>query len=210
MERNKKKTKMVDARELPAFERHERFIQIFKKMQSGEELQIISDHEPLYLIDQIRHEGLVFLESEYTSSERPDGSYITTLVKGEDGGLFEGVKITSIDKERKYSKDRFSPVGIYSADSYKVILTYIRAGQCIPVHSPSVDLIFAVIKGTGIATVGNGKVQLGPGSIVIVPRGERRGIVAVTDIEGIHIVSPVPNEEDHKVVEEKIRKGECS
>ena len=39
------------------------------------------------------------------------------------------IKVTSIDKERAYLNDRFSPVGIYATDSYKVIITYIKAGQ---------------------------------------------------------------------------------
>ncbi len=200
----------IDAREIPANERHERIIQIFKELLPGQELYIISNHEPIHLIDQMRHEGLPFVESAYTSIEKPDGSYQTTLVKEEVSESADGIKFTSMDKERHYSENRFSPIGIYSTDTYKVILTYIKSGQCIPVHSPRVDLIFAVISGTGKATAGNKEFKLGPGSILIVPRGERRGVVAETDIEGIHIVSPVPGEIDHLEVQEKLGKGECA
>jgi len=113
---------------------------MFRQLSPGEELQIISNHEPIHLIEQIRHEGLSMIESYYTSLERSDGSYQTTLVRG-DEEPYDGTKFTSIDKERLYLNEKFSPVGIYSSDSYKVILTYLKSGQCIPVHSPAVDLI---------------------------------------------------------------------
>ncbi len=200
----------IDARQIPASERHERIIQTFKGLLPGQGLNIISDHEPIHLIDQMRHEGLPMVESAYTSIERPDGSYQSTLVKGDVPDPTDGIKFTSLDNERHYSENRFSPVGIYSTDTYKVILTYIRKGQCIPVHSPGVDLIFTVVKGTGRAIAGNKEFKLGPGSILIVPRGESRGITAESDIEGIHIVSPVPVERDHLEVQEKLEKGECA
>lgn len=209
MEVDSHKPITIDAREMPQFERHDRIIQIFRELLPGQELQIISNHEPTHLIEQMRHEGLPLVESAYSSVQRTDGSYQSTLVKGEDHQLFEGIKFTSLDKERLYSNEKFSPVGIYSTDNYKVIITYIRKGQCIPVHSPSVDLIFAVIKGTGKATAGNNEFQLEPGSILIVPRGERRGIAASSDMEAVHIVSPVPNERDHIEVQEKIGRGDC-
>ncbi len=69
------------------------------------------------------------------------------------------------------------------------------------------DLIFAVFKGNGIAVASETETELSPGSIVIVPRGERRGIRATTDMEAIHTVSPVPTESDHEEVMRKVSKG---
>lgn len=210
MEIENHKPVTIDAREIRSNERHNRIIQIFKELAPGQEMRVISNHEPIHLIEQMRHEGIPLIDSLYAPVEKQDGSYESTLVRGEDFQLVGEIKITSFDLERHYSDEKFSPVGIYSTDSYKVILTYIKSGQCIPVHSPSVDLIFAVLKGSRKATAGNKEFQLEPGSILIVPRGERRGVVAKTDMEAIHFVSPVPNEKDHLEVQEKIRRGECA
>jgi quercetin dioxygenase-like cupin family protein len=98
-------------------------------------------------------------------------------------------------------------VGIYGTDNYKVIITYIKAGQFIPVHSPSTDLIFAVFTGTGTAFAGNREVPLNPGSILVVPGGEKRGIRAERDMEALHLVSPVPDDSDHTEVMKKLLKN---
>lgn len=210
MERENHKQVTIDVRELPPSERHSKVIDVFTRLSAGEGIRVVSDHEPIHLIAQIKHSGIPIDDSAYSSTEREDGSYESILVKGRVTELNEGVKITSMDLERHYLNDMFSPVGIYSADNYRVILTYIRRGQCIPVHSPKVDLIFAVIKGAGTAIGGNQEFPLEPGSIIIVPRGKRRGITAKTDMEAIHFVSPVPNDEDHMEVQDKIAKGECA
>lgn len=200
---------IIDARDLPASERHSKIISEFRNLPPGEKMHIISDHEPIHLIQQIIHEGISIDEGAYSSTQRLDGAFETILVRGKDRETLEGIRFTSIDQERHYLDDRFSPVGIYSGDRYKVILTYLKAGQCIPVHSPSVDLIFAVLKGTGTATAGKNTYELQPGSILIVTGGERRGVEAKTDMEAIHLVSPTPSEEDHIEVEGKIERGEC-
>ena len=210
MEIENHKPVTIDAREIASNERHNRIIQIFKGLAPGQEMHVISNHEPIHLIEQMRHEGAPLVESSYACIEKQDGSYECTLVRGEDIQFDRGIKITSLDLKRHYSDKKFSPVSIYSTDRYKVILTYIKSGQCIPVHSPSVDLIFAVFKGTGKATAGNKEFQLEPGSILIIPREERRGVVAKTDMEAIYFVSPFPNEKDHLEVQEKTGRGECA
>ena len=210
MEPESQKQATIDVRELPLSERHSKVIDVFKRLSEGEGIRIVSDHEPIHLIAQIKHNGIPIDESAYSSIEREDGSYETILVKGKATEVNEGVKITSMDSERHYLNDMFSPIGIYSGENYRVILTYIRSGQCIPVHSPQVDLVFAVIKGTGTAIGGHQEFSLGPGNILIVPRGKRRGIIAKTDMEAIHFVSPAPKDEDHIEVQDKISRGECA
>lgn len=210
MEHQNRKQLIIDVRETTPTERHNKVVEIFKGLNPGEEILIISDREPIHLIAEIKHNGIPIDESAYSSKEREDGAYESILVKGQVAELHDGVKFTSMDSERHYLDDMFSPVGVYSGDSYKVILTYIKGGQCIPVHSPQVDLVFAVIKGTGTAIGGHQEFSLGPGNILIVPRGKRRGIIAKTDMEAIHFVSPAPKDEDHIEVQDKISRGECA
>ncbi len=93
------------------------------------------------------------------------------------------------------------------APSYRVLLTYIRAGQFIPVHTPRVDLVFVVQSGRGTVVAGDERRKITAGDIVIVPRGVRRGILAETDMEALHVVAPPPDDSDHEEVSRKIAAG---
>lgn len=119
----------------------------------------------------------------------------------------DGIKITSFDLEREYQDDHFSVVNIQSGSDYKALIVYLKAGQFIPIHSPSVDMFFAVFKGTGTGVFGMHEEKLFPGKIIFVPRDQKRGIRAETDMEAIHFVSPPPNSTDHDEVEEKLGTG---
>ena len=92
----------------------------------------------------------------------------------------------------------------YGDGNYRVILTYIKADQYIPVHRPECDLIFLVHKGTGTAIAGSETREIGPGDILIVKKGTARGIRARTDMEALHLVTPPPGEKDHEDVMKKI------
>jgi len=118
-----------------------------------------------------------------------------------------GIVSTSFEKERAYDEHVFSPVPVYSTDQYRVILTYFRAGQFIPVHKPDIDLIFLVHSGSGEVVAGETKQQVKAGDIIIVPRGQSRGVRAHTDMEALHLVSPPPNDADHEEVVKKLASG---
>ncbi len=118
-----------------------------------------------------------------------------------------GPVITSFEKERRYSDSAFSPVPVYMTSSYRVLLTYIRAGQFIPVHTPRIDLIFVVQSGRGTVVAGDERRKIAAGDVVVVPGGVRRGILAETDMEALHVVSPPPDDSDHEEVSRKIAAG---
>ncbi len=197
----------IDARTIAPAERHAKIFEKFLSLHPGHELHVIVDHDPRHLLEHMKHEGLPVVVSAYETHRNPDGTFVGVFRRGENPAPTGKVKITSFDDERSFSPERFSPVGIYSGKDYKVIITYIRAGQFIPVHSPDTDLVFAVFKGTGMAVAGENEVDLYPGKLIIIPRGEKRGISAKTDIEALHIVSPIPTEDDHREVHEKLSKG---
>ena len=194
----------IDAREIPPSERHRRIFELFFSLKPGQELHVLADHDPAHLVEHMEHEGLPLDASAYRSCRNDDGTFLGIFPRYQGNNGDEKVKVTSLDEERSYLPDRFSPVGIYASENYKVLITYIKAGQFIPVHSPSTDLIFAVFKGTGTAFAGKREVPLLPGSILVVPGGEKRGIMAKTDLEAIHVVSPVPDENDHLEVMKKL------
>jgi quercetin dioxygenase-like cupin family protein len=133
-------------------------------------------------------------------------------VKREKEGALEAqsdrIVITSFEKERNYDEHAFSPIPLYSTNEYRVILTYFKAGQFIPVHKPNLDLVFLVQSGTGEVVAGETRQRIKPGDIIIVPKGQRRGIKAYSDMEALHLVSPPPNDSDHEEVAKKLKNGQ--
>ncbi|MHB1439743.1 MAG: DUF2249 domain-containing protein [Cuniculiplasma sp.] len=198
---------IIDARTVPPSERHGKIFGLFMSLKPGQELHVKVDHDPIHLVEHMNHAGLPIDVSAYSSHMDKDGTFTGIFRKLQNAPGKDRVKVTSVNEERAYLDGRFNPVGIYAADNYKVIITYIRAGQFIPVHSPSTDLIFAVFTGTGTAFAGEKEVPLIPGSILIIPGGEKRGIKAKTDMEALHVVSPVPDESDHRDVIGKLLKN---
>lgn len=204
MEQKEVESVTIDAREIQPMDRHRRIFEEFLALKPGQELHVLVDHDPEHLVAHMKHEKLPLDDSAYRSYRQEDGTFVGVFRRSPDNVDDDNIKVTSIDRERSYLKDKFNPVAIYASDNYKVIITYIKAGQFIPVHSPTTDLIFAVFKGTGSAFAGEKEVPLLPGSVIIVPGGEKRGIKAKTDMEALHVVSPVPDENDHMEVMRKL------
>lgn len=198
---------IIDATKIPPQERHFRIFEKILSLKPGEVLQVIAGHEPVHLLQHMAHEGIPVDQSAYYSRANPDGTYSGYFTRAQSKEDASRIKITSFESERNYSDRQFNPVGIYSGKDYKVVLTYLKAGQFIPVHSPSTDLVFAVFRGTGLGIFGDREEPLIPGTVVVIPGGKSRGIKAVTDLEGLHIVSPIPDESDHVEVFEKLSSG---
>jgi uncharacterized protein (DUF2249 family) len=195
----------IDVRGLPPHERHRKVLELFNALKPGEALSVVNDHEPVHLVALMRHERSDFDSEAYRAYQRGPGEWVGVFKKRINASESQmGPVITSFEKERQYSDSSFAPVPIYTTPSYRVLLTYFKAGQFIPVHTPKVDLIFVVHSGRGIAVVGNERRKVSPGDIVVVPKGVRRGILAETDMEALHVVSPPPDERDHEEVSQKI------
>ena len=207
MESQKETVNLIDATKLPPQERHNRIFEKFLTLKPGEVLQVIARHEPDHLLQHMAHEGLPVDAGAYYSHPNSDGTYSRFFTRIESSGENSRIKVTSFDRERNFSEKQFNPVGIYSGKDYKVVMTYIKVGQFIPVHSPGTDLVFAVFRGTGTGIFGDREERLLPGSVVVIPGGEKRGIKAITDMEGLHVVSPIPDESDHVEVFEKLTGG---
>ena len=198
----------IDVRGLPPFQRHGKVLELFDTLKPGEALSVVNDHEPVHLVAFMKHERRDFDSEAYKAYQRGPDEWVGVFPKSPEALEAEGGPLlTSFEEERRYSDSSFSPVPLYTTSSYRVLLTYIKKGQFIPVHTPGIDLIFVVQSGRGIAVAGGQTRAIGPGDIVIAPRGVRRGILAQTDMEALHVVSPPPNDSDHEEVSRKIAAG---
>ncbi|HVY55761.1 MAG TPA: DUF2249 domain-containing protein [Thermodesulfobacteriota bacterium] len=198
----------IDVRALPPPERHDIIFKIFDELKSGQTLYLINDHEPVHLLHYMRHERTDFNSDAYRAYE-VDSDIWVGLFNKKTVSKPRGSKavFTNIERERIYDDRSFTPVPVYASKDYKVLMVYLKAGQFIPVHTPKIDLILIVHSGEGEVVAGDTKREVGPGDIVIVPGGTKRGIVARTDMEAFHLVSPVPAVQDHDGVMEMIHEG---
>lgn len=210
MEKSIAPKKTINAMEIDPRIRHQIIFEEFMKLGDGEGMEVIVDHKPDHLLMHMQHAGLPVDAERYQSVLRDDGAWSAIFVRSHRSENDGGIIITSYESMRKYDDSKFSAVPVKTGGEYGVILTYIKAGQFIPVHSPAVDLIFQVFKGSGVAVAGEREFRIESGDILIVPRGQRRGIRADTDMEALHIVVPFPTERDHEEVESKLSSGNFS
>lgn len=205
---DEKARRMIDVRPLPPPQRHSRIFKIFDEMGAGETLLVVNDHEPIHLLQFMKHERRDFDAGSYRAYEKSPGEWVGVFKKKEEAARSDDkIVFTSFEKERVLDEKAFSPIPIYSSDRYRVILTYFKAGQFIPVHTPSIDLILVVHAGKGEMVAGSQRFELKPGDVAIVPGGETRGIKALTEMEILHLVSPPPTDADHEEVVRKLSAG---
>jgi uncharacterized protein (DUF2249 family) len=202
-------SRIVDVRSMPPHAGHSHIFKIFDEISPGETILVVNDHEPIHLVQFMKHERRNFDAASYKAYEMGPREWVGVFKKKEVAELLQndGVVITSFEKERAYDERAFSPVPIYSTNEYRVILTYFRAGQFIPVHKPNIDLVFFVQSGTGEVVADSKRQQIKPGDIIIIPKDHSREIKAYTDMEALHLVSPPPTDSDHEEVAKKMRSG---
>ncbi|MEM0074725.1 MAG: DUF2249 domain-containing protein [Conexivisphaerales archaeon] len=199
----------IDVRGIPPFRRHSLIMERFNKLEPGNRLIVINDHEPLHLLYFMQHETDDFDPSSYTASEVEPGKWVAIFGKRKEASLQEkdSVVLTSFDRVRRFDDHQFTPVPVFSRDSYRVLLVFLKAGQFIPVHTPHNDLILLVTKGRGEVVAGEVRSKVFPGSLVVVPANAKRGLIAETDLEALHLVAPPPSDTDHEEVAKKLREG---
>lgn len=73
------------------------------------------------------------------------------------------------------SQGAFMPTIAYVSASLKLPVICLMPGQEIPPH-PGATGMFYVLEGKGIFTVGDEKIDISAGSLIIVPSGGTRGI----------------------------------
>lgn len=108
---------------------------------------------------------------------------------------------------KSFDEKKFNPKAIYQSDQIRVILAYFKKGQFIPVHTPNIDVILCILEGEAEVVAGEERIKTRVNDVVIVPKGVKRGVKALTDLTVLHVVQPPPSEEDHKEVHQKMALG---
>jgi quercetin dioxygenase-like cupin family protein len=196
--------KIIDVRGYPPYERHKIILEEFEKLKSGESLTIINDHEPVHLFHAMAHREDFDIDTYY-AKEIEEGKWVAFLKKKETKPV--EVIFTNIEKIKRFSENAFTPLQIHKTNTYSIVLTYFKQGQFIPIHTPTIDLVLFIYKGQGIVIAGENKYEVSEGDLIIVPKNVRRGVLAKTDMEALHFVSPPPSEKDHKEVEEGLKRN---
>ena len=102
---------------------------------------------------------------------------------------------------------KFVPKAVYQSPGMKVVLAYFKEGQFIPVHSPEVELVLCILEGKAEVVAGEERVAAGKNDIIIIPKGEKRGVKALSELTILHVVQPPPSDMDHKEVHARLAQG---
>ena len=105
---------------------------------------------------------------------------------------------------KSLNDNRFSPNPVYQTSDMKVVLAYFKPGQFIPVHSPQVDVVLHIIEGEAEIVAGDRTVTAKKDDLIIVPRGLKRGVKALSELSLLHVVQPPPAEAEHNEVHRKL------
>ncbi len=207
MAQSEEKELIVDVRSLSPPTRHSYILKIFEEMSPDQSLLVVNDHEPVHLVQFMKHERPDFDFGSYSAYQRGPAEWVGVFKKRkavDSKQAQSGIIFTSFEKELVQDDSAFSPIPVYTSSDYRVILAYFKAGQFIPVHTPKIDLVLLVHSGKGEVVAGDRKFEVKPGDVVIVPRGEKRGVKALSDMEILHLVSPPPTDADHEEVARKL------
>jgi quercetin dioxygenase-like cupin family protein len=118
-------------------------------------------------------------------------------------------KIVKVNAAELKSLDdtKFVPKAVYQSQGVKVILAYFKEGQFIPVHAPEVELVLCILEGKAEVVAGEERVTAAKNDIIIIPKGEKRGVKALTELTVLHVVHPPPSDMDHKQVHARLAEG---
>lgn len=116
------------------------------------------------------------------------------------------VKVNALNL-KSFDEKKFNPKAVYQSDQIRVILAYFKKGQFIPVHTPNIDVILCILEGEAEVVAGEERIKTKVNDLIIVPKGVKRGVQALTDLTVLHVVQPPPSEEDHKEVHQRLALG---
>jgi quercetin dioxygenase-like cupin family protein len=118
----------------------------------------------------------------------------------------EIVKVNAAEL-KSFDDKKFAPNVVYQSAGIKVVLVYFKTGQFIPVHTPGVDLVLYILEGEAEVVTGDERLTARKDDLIIVPKGIKRGVKALTELTILHVVQPPPSEEDHNQVHARLAQG---
>lgn len=108
---------------------------------------------------------------------------------------------------KSFGEKNFAPNVVYQSTEIKVVLAYFKKDQFIPVHAPGVDLLLCILEGKAEVVAGEERFSAGKDDLIVIPKGAKRGVKALTELTILHVVQPPPTAEDHKEVHAKLAQG---
>ena len=114
---------------------------------------------------------------------------------------------TNAKELKSFGEKNFAPNVVYQSTEIKVVLAYFKKDQFIPVHAPEVDLILYILEGEAEAVAGAERLSAVKDDLIVIPKGAKRGVKALTELAILHVVQPPPAAEDHNEVHAKLAQG---
>ena len=108
---------------------------------------------------------------------------------------------------KSFGEKNFSPNVVYQSPDIKVVLAYFKKDQFIPVHAPGVDLVLYILEGEAEVVAGEERLSAVRDDLIVIPKGAKRGVKALTELAILHVVQPPPTAEDHNEVHAKLAQG---
>lgn len=92
----------------------------------------------------------------------------------------------------QYSPDRPGKQLLFNTQHMRVVSFYLEAGQEIPSHVSSSEVLMQVVEGSGFFTVGENEVPVNTGSVVVCASNEPHGMKATERMTIMAVISPRP------------------
>jgi quercetin dioxygenase-like cupin family protein len=108
---------------------------------------------------------------------------------------------------KSFDDTKFTPKPVYQSEGMKVVLAYFKQGQFIPVHSPQVEVALCILEGEAEIIAGDEQVIARKDDLIVVPKGVKRGVKALSELTLLHVVHPPPGEDDHNEVHRRLAEG---
>ena len=81
---------------------------------------------------------------------------------------------------------------VHNSDNMRVVRFCLKAGQEIEPHSAEPEVLMLVLKGKGVFTVGEKKIDVSAGSMAVCRSMEEHGIEAKEDLVVMAVIAPSP------------------
>lgn len=96
-------SRMVDVRSMPPRVRHGYIFKIFDEMSLGETLLVVNDHEPIHIVQFMKHERRDFDADAYQAYQKGPKEWIGVFKKkaAPESSQNNGVVITQFRKREK-------------------------------------------------------------------------------------------------------------
>ena len=75
------------------------------------------------------------------------------------------------------------------------------------VYQSSEILVLCILDGEAEVVAGNERLTAAKDDLIVIPKGAKRGVKALTEVTILHVVQPPPAAEDHNEVHAKLAQG---